>query len=59
MKAQKVTVTIVVEGLSIDIIAGMVARAVEQIEREYDSGVLFANDGDTVRWNTERRQVDF
>lgn len=59
MKAQKVTVTIVVEGLSIDIVSGMVAKAIEQVQREVESGVLFCEDGDTVRWNTERTQVNF
>jgi hypothetical protein len=59
MHAQKVTVTIVIEALSIDCTGSLVARAVEQIERESESGEIQMNDGDLVRWDTERKSVEF
>lgn len=59
MRANKVTVTIVVEALSIDCIGGLVAQAVEQVEREMTYGELVADDGDTVRWETKTEPVRF
>jgi hypothetical protein len=59
VKANKVTVTIVMEALSIDCLGGLVARAVEQIEREYPNGELAAEDGDHIRWSTKTEPVSF
>lgn len=59
MKAQKVTITIVIEGLSVDIAGSMTAKAVEQIEHEFEAGELQADDGDTVRWSVKRETVTF
>lgn len=59
MRATKVLVTITVEGLSVDILRGMVAKAIEQIQSEFDYGELKADDGDSVRWNVERTPVVF
>lgn len=59
MRANKVTVTITVEALSIDAVAGLVAQAVEQIDREMTIGQLEADDGDTVEWLTEFAPVTF
>lgn len=59
MKANKVTVTIVMEALSIDCVGNLVTRAVAQIEEEYHNGELVAEDGDVVRWSTKIEPVSF
>lgn len=58
MKAQKVTVTIKVECLSIDVISNLLTEAVKQIDKEYESGKLSANDGDSIEWDTQRKDVE-
>lgn len=59
MKAQKVTVTITVEALSVDCLRGLVESAVNQVESEFENGELQADDGDAVRWKVERKTVEF
>ncbi len=59
MKTQKVLVTILVEVLSIDCVPALVAKAVDQISEEFESGKLSADDGDTVTWTTGRVKVEF
>ena len=59
MKAQKVVINIRIEGLSIDIIDAMVSEAVDRIKREYENGVLEANDGDKVEWQVTKTNVEF
>ncbi len=59
MKANKVTVTITMEALSIDCLPHMLGKAVEQIENEFENGELIADDGDVVTWKTERKSVEF
>lgn len=59
MKATKVTVTIVMEALSIDCLRGLVVDALEQIEREKVHGELVADDGDVIRWSTKTEPVTF
>ncbi len=59
MKADKVTVTITVEALSIDCLAGLVGKACQQVADEFENGELTASDGDVVRWNTTRTSVEF
>ncbi len=59
MKAQKVTVTIVVETLSIDSVRSVLAQAGEQIHLEVAEGRLRMEDGDQVEWETTFTDVDF
>lgn len=59
MKANKVTVTIKIESLSIDVLRSLLAKVIEQVDEEYENGKLVADDGDTVEWNTERKEVEF
>jgi hypothetical protein len=59
MKANKITVTITVEVLSIDSVPGMLQEVVNQVDKEIECGMLFMGDGDQVEWNTERELVDF
>ena len=58
MKAQKVTVEIKMESLSIDVLRAMLASVIEQVEREAVSGVLSMEDGDFVEWTTTREHVE-
>ena len=59
MKANKVTVKIEMEALSIDCLRNLVERALLQIESEFESGELCADDGDEIRWYTLRKLVEF
>ena len=59
MKANKVTVTITMEALSIDCLRGLLAEVADQVGNEFESGKLVANDGDVIRWKTERTAVEF
>ena len=57
MKAQKVTVTIKLEALDIQVLRGMLNDVIEQVEREAESGVLEMSDGDRIEWETKRNNV--
>ena len=59
MKAQKVKISIEVEVLSVDVLKSMLAAAVDQIEREAESGMLRMSDGDEVSWSVIREDVEF
>ena len=59
MEANKVTVTIKVEVLSIDTVAGLLQDVITQIMREFENGRLVANDGDLIEWDTKRENVKF
>lgn len=59
MKANKVTVSIRIESLSIDVLRGMLAEVIEHVEREIENGSLRMSDGDQVEWSTERKEVQF
>lgn len=59
MKANKVVVTITVEVLHIDAAPALIQHVIAGLDNEFESGALCANDGDTVSWETERRQVTF
>lgn len=47
------------ESLSIDVLRGMLARVVERIEGEAESGRLAMADGDSIKWETVRTPVSF
>jgi len=59
MKAEKVTVTIKVEALSIDALDGLLGNVIEQVNRESETGLLAMSDGDQVSWSTKRESVKF
>ena len=59
MKANKVTVTITMEALSIDCLRGLLSEVADQVGKEFESGDLVADDGDVIRWKTERTAVEF
>ena len=59
MKAQKVTVEITMESLSIDTLGAMLAEVAARVEREAESGKLVMADGDRITWLTRREEVQF
>lgn len=59
MKAEKIIVTIVVEGLSIDILRGQLEEVLSAVGREHICGCLHSDDGDIVTWKTEKTPVSF
>ena len=58
MKAEKVTVTIVMESLSIDVLKGMLTDVIEQVERGAISGELSMSDGDLIKWSSKFESVE-
>ena len=60
MKANKVTVTIVVECLHVDAVRAIVSNVLERIhEDDKHEGKLVSDDGDTVEWKTTLTPVEF
>ena len=59
MNASKVTVSIVVESLSVDVVHGLLEEVAEHIDREIENGNLSMSDGDSVTWKTVRKDVAF
>ena len=59
MKARKFKVTLEIEVLDTDSITGVASEALRQIEREFHNGKLTARDGDTVKWTTESKDIEF
>lgn len=59
MKAQKVTVRILIEALSIDCLPGLLTEVIENVRGEKENGELRMQDGDHVAWETERKNVEF
>lgn len=59
MKANKVTLTITVEVLSIDAAPSLLSKIIGEIDNEFINGHLVADDGDTVTWTTQFEQVSF
>ena len=59
MKANKVTVTITMKALSIDVLPAMVSRVLVQVDSEIENGELSLSDGDFIKWETKREKVEF
>lgn len=59
MKADKVTVTIKMESLSIDVLRGMLEQVIANVDNEVESGKLAMQDGDVIEWETKRARVEF
>ena len=59
MKAQKVTVEIKMELLSIDTLRGMLMSVIHEVEKEAENGELAMQDGDVISWSTTRKEVEF
>ncbi len=58
MKTNKVEVTIKMQSLSIDVLAGMLAQVNEQVKSGAESGMLQMDDGDLIEWETTRKAVE-
>lgn len=59
MKANKVTIVIKGEMLSIDTLGGLLTRLNEQVRSEATSGKLVMDDGDEIEWTTTTKPVEF
>jgi hypothetical protein len=59
MKAEKVTVKIEIESLSIDVLRGMLSGLIDQVEGGAISGELSMDDGDLIKWTTTYKPVEF
>ncbi len=59
MKASKVVFTLKTETLSKDCVTGLIRQAAEMIDREFNSGEITSDDGDTVSWNFISEKVEF
>ena len=59
MEAQKVTVTITIEALSIDTLSALLMEVKQRVDDEFENGKLVASDGDTIEWKVERKDVEF
>lgn len=59
MKAEKITVTIKFEALSIDSLPAMISQMQMQISSEVESGLLRMSDGDEIKWDTKRTPIEF
>lgn len=57
MKATKFTVTFTVEVLSVDVVPGIMSTALDLFKNEFRAGSITADDGDTVRWDVEQKEV--
>jgi len=59
MKADKVTVTIKMESLSIDVLRGMLEQVIDNVDHGAQSGKIAMDDGDVIEWETVRTRVEF
>ena len=59
MKAQKVTVKIEMEALSVDVLRGLLEKVLMHVESETENGQLSASDGDSIKWSTTRKDITF
>jgi len=57
MKANKITMTLKVEVLSMDAIPALLGDVANEIRQETVSGTLTKEDGDTASWDFKRTQV--
>jgi len=57
MKANKITMTLKVEVLSMDSIPALLCDVANEIHQETVAGRLTKEDGDTVSWDFKRIQV--
>lgn len=59
MKTNKVTVTVIVEVLSVDAVYARLVEVANLINQEQISGSLRQEDGDETTWETEFKPVQF
>lgn len=59
MQANKFTVTIEIEVLSLDVVPSMLSEVTDIISHENRTGSLLKEDGDFIKWGTKSERVDF
>jgi hypothetical protein len=59
MKANKITLAVQIDVLSIDSIGGLLIEVAEHISCENRSGKLSKDDGDCVQWDIISQPVEF
>jgi hypothetical protein len=59
MKANKVTVTIIVECLHLDCVGGLLSEVALRLDEANISGHLEKDDGDNANWATTQVPVEF
>lgn len=59
MQANKFTVKIEVEVLSMDVVPGLVQEVIQIIANENRTGYLLKEDGDHAKWGTSSERIDF
>jgi len=57
MRANKITLSVTVEVLSIDSVPALLNLAADQLRREVAHGNLVMEDGDTIFWQSESKPV--
>ena len=59
MQADKFTITIEIEVLSMDSVPALMAEITPIIQNENRTGSLLKEDGDYIKWGTKSERVDF
>ena len=59
MKACKIMLKIETETLSVESIPGLLQMVIMQMQKEFEGGMLRANDGDTVTWSVNKDTITF
>jgi hypothetical protein len=59
MQANKYTLTIEVEVLSMDSIPGLLYEVCDVMQNENRTGSLLKEDGDCVKWGIKSERIDF
>lgn len=59
MQANKFTVTIEIEVLSLDSVPALVSEVATIMRNENRTGSVLKEDGDSVKWGTKSERVDF
>ena len=59
MQANKFTVTVEIEVLSLDVVPGLLEEVANTMANENRTGSLLKEDGDCAKWGTKSKRVDF
>ena len=59
MQANKFTVTVEIEALSLNTVPGLLYEVAEAMQQENRTGSLLKEDGDYVKWGSKSERVDF
>ena len=59
MQANKFTVTVEIEVLSMDAVPALLTEVAQMMSVENRTGSLLKEDGDFIKWGTKSERVDF